>query len=111
MKFNKLYSAPIFSVVIKQYILDELDVKYCGSKQLDTNTYNHCYELEYNGATLYKINLMIVNTRAYISLGVPGVSKEEKEIELFDLDEANQERNTINTLISLCYQLDVRIFK
>lgn len=112
MRFNKIYSAPIFSVVIKHYILDELDVRYCGCKQLDTDTYNHSYELEYNGATLYKINLMIVNTKAYISLEVPSANEEERrKIELFKLDENNQEKNIINALISLCYELDVRIFK
>jgi hypothetical protein len=109
--FNKIYSAPIFSLIIKQYLLKELDVKYSGSKQLDTNTYKHSYELIYNAATLYEVDLLFVNTLAYVTITIPNVAYKSKEIELFDLDKENQETRIINTFISLCYELDIRPFK
>lgn len=111
MMFNKVYSAPTLSILIKYYLINEIDVKYSGSKYLDRDTYKHCFELVYNGATLYNVDLLIVSTKAYISLAVPNVSKEEREIELFSLDEQNQDRLIVNTLISLCNDLNVRIFK
>ncbi len=111
MKFNKVYSAPTLSILIKHYLISEISVKYTGSKHIDREVYRHCFELEYNGATLYEVDLLIVSTKAYLSLGVPNITKEEREIELFTLDEENQDRLIVNTLISLCSDLNVRIFK
>lgn len=104
----KVYSAPTLSILIKHYLISEIDVKYTGSRQIDKEVYRHCFELVYSGATLYEIDLLIVNTKTYLSLGVPNVCKEEREIEL---NEENQDRLIINTLISLCNDLNVRIFK
>lgn len=111
MKFNKIYSAPTLSILLKKYLISDISVRYTGSKQVDRSVYRHCFELVYNAAPLYEVDLFIVNSKAYLSFGVPNLVKEEKEIESFDLEEVNQEDLIINTLVKICYDLNVRIFK